>query len=265
VELTSKQDQLHAKLKSLKKVAVACSGGIDSSFLLKTSCDVLGKEKVLAVTAVTTLQPAEELEKLREIVGQIGCRLLTVKLNPYSWPEFVANPTDRCYLCKKKIYLRFLEETSELAFRKLADGTNRDDLDDYRPGLKALHELKIKTPLADAGLTKLEIRLLARAAGLPNWDLPSSSCLATRIPAGIEITRKLIERVYRCESFLHSFGFFGCRVRLAGEDAVLELMEGDLERLVSTSSHKKAVSDFFAKQGFHKILLNIEERPGVYV
>jgi len=264
VELKGKLAQLQARVKTLGKVAVACSGGIDSSFLLKFSYDTLGSGKVLAVHAGTTLQTAEDAENLQAVVHAIGCRLLVLEFDPYAWPEFVANPPERCYLCKKKIYQGFLKEIRTQGFKKLIDGTNLDDLSDYRPGLAALKELAVKTPLAQAGLTKDEIRAAGRMIGLANWDRPSSSCLATRISPGLEINRRLIELVHSCESLLHGFGFFGCRVRIGEKAAFVELTEGDLERFAASPSYRTAMVEHLAIQGIEKVFLSLSERPGVY-
>ena len=195
VALADKRKKLEAIISRESRAAVACSGGVDSTLLLQITHNVLGHENTIAVFAETPLLPPGEVEAAREVINFVGSRLLTVSLNPLVWPEFTENPQDRCYLCKKKIYQTFLEKMGELHFSILMDGTNLDDLSDFRPGLKALHELNVKTPLADAGLAKDEIRQLSKDLNLPNWDKYSSSCLATRVVTGQEINEEKIELI----------------------------------------------------------------------
>jgi len=223
---------------------VACSGGVDSTLLLKVTHDVLGHDNCIAVFAETPLLPPGEPDDTREVVNQVGSRLLTVSLNPLSWPEFLENPEDRCYLCKKKIYSIFLDKLGELDFSILMDGTNLDDLSDFRPGLKALNELHVKTPLADAGLTKNEIRQLSRNLKLPNWDKHSSSCLATRVVAGQHITLEKLELIRKCENFLQSLDFWGCRVRIADDSAIIEVQKEDIERFSQEAIRWKVLKKF---------------------
>ncbi len=202
VALADKRKKLEAIISRESRAAVACSGGVDSTLLLQVTHNVLGHENTIAVFAETPLLPPGEVEAAREVINFVGSRLLTVSLNPLVWPEFTENPQDRCYLCKKKIYQTFLEKMGELHFSILMDGTNLDDLSDFRPGLKALHELNVKTPLADAGLTKDEIRQLSKDLNLPNWNKHSSSCLATRVVTGQEINEEKLELIKKCENFL---------------------------------------------------------------
>ena len=262
VSLADKKKNLEEIIGRERQAAVACSGGVDSTLVLKVAHDVLGYENTVAVFADTPLLPAGESEAVREIVDKIGSRLLTVRLNPLSWPEFTVNPQERCYLCKKKIYQAFLEKLAEINFHTLMDGTNLEDLGDFRPGLKALDELKVKTPLADAGLIKKEIRKLSRKMDLPNWNKHSSSCLATRIATDEPISLKKLERIQKCENILQDFGFQGCRVRLSGDSAVIELLEKDMEEFIRHEKRMfilKKFNDF----GFKKIFLSMSSRKGI--
>jgi uncharacterized protein len=244
------------------RAAVACSGGVDSTFLLKTAHKVLGNNNIVAVFADTTLLPPDESRDIEELVKLIGCRLYTVNLDPLAWPELIANPVDRCYLCKKKIYTIFLEMLKEHDISVLMDGTNFDDLSDFRPGLKALEELGIKTPLADAGLGKAEIRQLSREEQLPNWNKPSSSCLATRIATDEIINRQKLAVIARCEEKLHSLGFWGCRVRLQEEVAVIELAEGDIERF-SQEPNRRDFLHFINDFNMKKVYIDLKSRERV--
>lgn len=262
VALADKKKKLEAIIRRENRVAVACSGGVDSTLLLKVAHDVLGHENSIAVFAETPLLPPGEAEAAREIIRHVGSRLLTVRLNPLAWPEFTENPLERCYLCKKKTYQTFLEKLKELHFSELMDGTNLDDLSDFRPGLKALDELKVKTPLAQAGLTKKEIRRLSREMNLTNWDKHSSSCLATRIATGQLITEEKLGLIEKCENFLHALDFSGCRVRIANDSAVIELLEEDIKRFAGTGARLsilKKFNDFNIK----KVFLDVRGRKSL--
>jgi len=262
VSLTDKKKKLKEIIGRENQVAVACSGGVDSTLLLKVTHDVLGHENTIAVFADTPLLPPGESESVSEVVGLIGSRLLTVSLNPLSWPEFTANPLERCYLCKKKIYQIFQEKLAEINFNVLMDGTNLEDLSDFRPGLKALDELKIKTPLADAGLTKKEIRQLSKELNLPNWDKHSSSCLATRIATDQQISLEKIDLIRRSENVLQDFGFMGCRVRISNDSAIIELLEDDIERFVQEATRQSVVKKF-NDSGIKKVFLSMAGRKGI--
>jgi uncharacterized protein len=260
--LADKKKKLEAIISRENRVAVACSGGVDSTLLLKVTHNVLGHENTIAVFAETPLLPPGETEAAREVISLIGSRLLTVSLNPLVWPEFVENPGERCYLCKKKIYQTFQEKLGELHFNILMDGTNLDDLSDFRPGLKVLHEFKIKTPLADAGLTKNEIRRLSKDLKLPNWNKHSSSCLATRVATGQHISEEKLELIRKCESFLQSFDFCGCRVRISDDSAIIELLEEDIKRFTVPETRRSILrkSNHF---NLMKVFLDVRGRKGI--
>ena len=260
--LAEKSRRLEEIILPLGRVAVACSGGVDSTFLLQSAHDILGHSNVVALFADTPLLPPGENRDIEDLVNHVGCRLVTVKLDPLAWPEFIANPQNRCYLCKKKIYSIFLERLTELDIAVLMDGTNLDDLDDYRPGLQALEELGIITPLADAGLTKQEIRQLSRQKNLPNWNKPSSSCLATRIATDEIINQRKMDIVAKCEAELHRLNFFGCRVRLRDDSAIIELAEGDFERFAGLQI-RQTVADFFNNFNIKKVYADVRARPPV--
>lgn len=244
VSLADKKKNLEEIIGQEARSAVACSGGVDSTLLLKVTHDVLGHENTIAVFADTPLLPPGESAAAREVVDLIGSRLLIVSFDPLSWPEFTANPLERCYLCKKKIYQTFLDKLAELNFNVLMDGTNLDDLGDFRPGLKALDELKIKKPLAEAGLTKKEIRQLSRDLNLPNWNKHSSSCLATRIATDQQISQEKLDLIRKCENFLHELHFFGCRVRISSDSVTIELLAEDIERFVQEETRQSILKKF---------------------
>lgn len=259
VSLDDKKKNLKEILGRESRVAVACSGGVDSTLLLKVAFDVLGPENTMAVFADTPLLPPGESEEARKAVSYVGSNLLTVSLDPLSWPEFTENPRERCYLCKKKIYETFREQLEALDFSILMDGTNLDDLSDHRPGLKALKELDVKTPLAEAGLTKDEVRQLSRDLNLPNWNKHSSSCLATRVATGQQINREKLELIKKCENFLQDLYFQGCRVRITGDSAIIELQHDDIVRFAQNSIRQQVLKKF-NDYGLEKVTLDMKGR-----
>ena len=260
--LADKKKKLEAIISRENRAAVACSGGVDSTLLLKVTYDVLGPENTIAVFAETPLLPPGEAEAAREVINLIGSRLVTVSLNPMIWPEFVENPLERCYLCKKKIYQTFQEKLEELHFTILMDGTNLDDLSDFRPGLKVLHELNIKKPLADVGLTKDEIRRLSKDLKLPNWNKHSSSCLATRVAAGQQISEEKLELVKKCEDFLQTLDFWGCRVRVSNDFVIIELLEEDIKRFAEKETRRSVLKKFYYFN-IMKVFLDVRGRKGI--
>jgi len=243
-------------------VAVACSGGVDSTLVLKISCDVLGCENITAIFVDTPLLPAGEKEAVRKIVENIGCRLHVVRLDPLAWPDFAANPKERCYLCKKRIYRILLEELAENNIHVLLDGTNLDDLSDSRPGLKALEELGVRKPLAEAGLSKKDVRGLSKDLGLPTWNKFSSSCLATRIEPTQKITPEKLDRVEQCEGFLQSLGYQGCRVRISNDSAVIELLEDDIYTFIHSSTRLQVIKKI-NDSGIESVSVSMTGRQGI--
>lgn len=243
-----------------KKVAVAFSGGVDSSFLLHAACATLGPSLVHAFHAQSELSPPLEAERVARIILERGCVFHPLAIAPLTWAEFAANGPDRCYHCKKRIYQTFLADPSFPMGAALFDGTNLDDLGQDRPGLKAVVELKVRTPLADLGFTKNEIRLLSREFFLSTWDVYSSSCLATRISQHEPITREKILLVARCEALLQEMGFMGVRVRLAGETATICVVEKDLSRIQNKRVFSAIKNDFLS-MGLYKVSVNQQGRP----
>jgi len=257
----SKYAGLKAMLARYGEVAVAFSGGVDSTFLLHAACFALGPARVHALHARTPLLAGEESERVRATAQALGCPLTILEVDPFSWPIFVANPPDRCYHCKRKLYRSFLQarDSSRLP---LLDGTNLDDLQEVRPGLAALAELGVLIPLAAAGLTKREIRLLSRELGLATWNACSASCLATRIPAGEPISREKIFLVARCEALLTALGFAGVRVRLSGQEATVAVLRPDLERIVKNDVIS-VIREGFARLGAGRVRIDPQGRPPV--
>jgi uncharacterized protein len=213
-------------------VLVAFSGGVDSSVLLTAARDALG-EAVLAVTAVSPTFPRQDLQYARIISSRLGARWIIVETDELNDPRFRANPPNRCYFCKAKLFSLFLNKAREEALPIVIEGTNADDLSDFRPGLAALRELGIRSPFLELGIGKREIRKLANNMGLDNWDKPSSACLASRIPYGEEITGERLNRIAETEALLGEMGFTQVRVRDHGSLARIELPAEDINRLLA--------------------------------
>jgi len=261
MRLFDKYDNLLTILSRYPDVSVAFSGGVDSTLLFKAGVEVFGSQTV-AFFADSILQKQKDVADTQLTAAAVGGVLRHIKITPLLWPEFSANPRDRCYQCKKKIYRVFMGflpgENSALL-----DGTNRDDLQEERPGHKAIVELGVKTPLVEADLSKEEIRRLAKKLGLPNWDRPSASCLATRIPAGTIINDSRIDLVRQCEEFLEGFGFAGCRAKFLDEAmkrVKIEVIERDMAKIGRPEIREKLFADL-DELGVEEIFVDLRSRP----
>ncbi|HPD15685.1 MAG TPA: ATP-dependent sacrificial sulfur transferase LarE [Planctomycetota bacterium] len=247
---------LRAALRQSRALAVAFSGGVDSSLLLKVAADELG-DRAVAITARGAIYPQQELDSAAELARALGVRHVFVDVEPLRLPEFVANPPDRCYHCKRAVFTLILQKARELGIEAVADGSNADDAADWRPGSRATAQLGVLSPLRDAGLTKAEIRDLSHRLGLPTADLPSRACLASRIPYGTPIRRQDLERVERAEAALEALGFTGLRVRHHGAVARLELRVADLPRAVAPDT-REAILAALKALGYRYVALDLE-------
>ncbi len=257
---------LRRLLRGFGRVGIAFSGGVDSSFLLRAAIDTLGAENVLALHARSCLLKKEEQEQAASWLERHGipaARLRLVELEPLMWVDFVRNQSDRCYICKRRIYLLFQTVLTAEGITVLLDGTNADDIQrgqEERPGLRAVAELAVQTPLATCNLSKAEIRELSRELGLDTWEQPANSCLATRISQGLEITIARLEQVAAMEQILMDFGFSGCRARLLQETVVcLQLRRQDMDDFCRSEIRNKLCS-LFKEQGMKKMFLDLDGR-----
>jgi uncharacterized protein len=229
MELYDKFNKLKNNLKSMEKVAVAFSGGVDSTFLLKTAHDVLGPN-VMAVTARSSTYPEREYAEAVGFIKGLGIKHITIISEELEIEGFSKNPANRCYYCKKELFSKIKELAAQNGISQIVDGSNLDDLGDYRPGLTALGELGISSPLREAGLTKEDIRKLSKEMGLPTWDKQPFACLASRFPYGHEITREKLGMVDRAEQFLLDLGLKQVRVRHHGDIARIEVSVNERNR-----------------------------------
>jgi uncharacterized protein len=252
--IETKSIELDSILKDLKSFVVAFSGGVDSSFLLHRA-KTLGKLKMMAVTIRTPYMSAREINEAVEFVGS---QEISHKIIDLEFPEIIRhNPTERCYLCKKTLFTKIAEFASENGFRYVIDGTNADDAGEFRPGLRALSELSVRSPIAEAGLTKNEIRELLRKEGLTLWNKPAMACLLTRIPYETEVSEGMLRMIEKAEDYLFEKGYPGIRVRLHGELARIECLPGYLNRIMNDPEREQIVANL-KEIGFRYISLDLE-------
>ncbi len=253
--LNSKYQTLLSVIKQYPSAAVAFSGGVDSTFLCKAVFDALDR-KSLAVTVISPLIPQREADLARKTAASIGILHKIITISELS-PAVAANPPDRCYYCKDIIFKRIITAAKEEGISVIFDGSNKDDLEDYRPGIRALRELEVVSPLQEAGFYKEEIRELSRQLGLETWDLPAYACLASRIPYNSVITGEKLSMVEQGEDYLHGLGFRQIRLRHHGEIARIEVARDEMNRLFNTE-----LMDQIAKKlkqiGFLYVCLELE-------
>jgi len=255
--LEKKKQQLEAILTELDSVLIAFSGGVDSTLLLKIALNTLGPKRVVALTATSPTYPRHEFDESVRLAKELGARQLVMESNELEIPGFADNPPLRCYHCKKELMQICLDKAKEMGCKQVIDGSNLDDLDDYRPGREASKELGIRSPLLEAGLTKEEVRQLSRELGLDTAEKQAFACLASRFPYGTQITAERLQQLDRCEGFLRDKGFRVFRVRYHGDCARIEVALDELTRIIDDEIRLELV-DTFKSAGFTYVSLDLQ-------
>ena len=254
-EQQNKYENLKEYLRSLGSVAVAFSSGVDSTFLLKTAHDVLG-DKCLAITAVSCSFPKRELEEARDFCEKEGIRQITVESEELEIEGFCQNPANRCYICKKELFQKIREIARREGMNAVAEGSNMDDNGDYRPGLQAVAELGVKSPLRHSELYKEDIRALSKDLGLPTWEKQSFACLSSRFVYGETISEKKLGMVDKAEQLLLDMGFHQVRVRIHGNIARIEVLPEEITKIVEEDNRTKIANQLKA-YGFDYVTLDL--------
>lgn len=253
--LDPKLDRLRRRLCRLGRLAIAYSGGVDSTLLLKVAVDTLGQEHVLAITADSPVSTAAERERAQALARALGVEHLVVPSSEFDEPDFVANRPDRCYVCKRLRFGQLRELAQARGFPHLADGTNLDDGAEYRPGMRAAAELGVLSPLREAGLSKEDIRQASRALGLPTAELPSFACLASRVPYGTPLTEETLRRIEAGEQVLAGLGLRQYRLRDHGDVARIEVPPEQIPILVEARGQVCAA---IKELGYRYVALDLE-------
>lgn len=243
-------------LTDMQSVLIAYSGGTDSTFLLKVAADVLGN-KAIAVTASSETYTPQELRDAKKNAEAIGAQHIIVYTDELDDPNFSSNPPDRCYYCKRELFTKLTELAKRHRLNTIIDGSTCDDEMDFRPGMRAVTEFGVKSPLQDAGFTKEDIRTLSKKMNLPTWDKPPLPCLSTRFPYGTQITKEKVMRVGRAEEFLAGFGIRQLRVRDHGNIARIEVLRADMP-LFLDEGISKLIAEKFKLLGYAYVALDVQ-------
>jgi uncharacterized protein len=255
--ITVKHARLTSILREMQSVVVAFSAGVDSTLVLKVALDALGADRVLAATGVSASLPRRELESVKQLGALLSAPIELIETEEVANPAYAANPANRCYYCKTELYTKLTALAKARGFDTVVNGVNTDDLGDWRPGLKAAREWDVRAPLVEAGLSKVDVRALAKELGLPNWEKPALACLSSRVPYGIPVTIGVLSQIERAEATLYDLGFRNFRVRHHQKLARIEVGPDDMPRLLDDSLRSQIVSAF-KQLGYIYITLDLQ-------
>lgn len=250
-----KLNKLKNLIKGYGSCLIAFSGGVDSSFLIRVASEVLPRDKILAVTAVSATYPPEELEFSKELAKALGIKHKIIRTNEFRNKNFVNNPVNRCYFCKKELFSELKKLAGKTRLKYVLDASNSSDKLDFRPGSLAKRELKVRSPLQETGFAKEDIRALSRKMGLPTWDKPSQACLASRIPYGMRISSLVLNKVNSAEQFLNRLGFRQARLRHYNGLCRIEVLKNDVPRLLNM---RNLVVDKMKELGYNYVTVDLE-------
>jgi len=256
-ELAAKAGRLVAILEEMGAVLVAYSGGVDSALVLKVAHEVLGAGRAAGCLAISPSIPPREISLAQQHAEEMGARLLLTRTNEMELANYTENSPQRCYFCKNTLFTELHEIARSEGFKYIADGFNLDDKGDYRPGMRAAKELEIRSPLAEAGFGKSDIRAFSKVLGLPTWNKPAAACLSSRIPYGTPVTVEALERIGKAEEFLQDMGFSGVRVRHYGDMARIEVPANQFNRFVEEDTRQKVSSGLHAV-GYAYVALDLD-------
>lgn len=255
LQAQTKYEQLRNILSKSEKALIAFSGGVDSTLIAKVAFDALGRERTLAVLAVSPSLSADEKREALALANEIGVRCLTIETQEVEDPEYAANPINRCYFCKAHVYTALARVAAEQKFEVIFDGFNADDSGEYRPGRKAGRELGVRSPLAEVGMSKDEIRELARHLGLSNWAKPPMACLSSRVEYGVAITRGVLSQVDRAEAAVRRLGFDDLRVRHHDKLARVEVDPRLIDRAIA---RRDEIVEAVKSAGYSYVTIDLE-------
>ena len=254
--LLQKRSDLVNILEQMRSVIVAYSGGVDSAFLAAVANEALWR-KALSVTAVSPSLAPSELDEATDLANRIGLNFMTIETNEIDRPDYQANNPDRCFFCKDELYTHLVRFAEEESFDSIVNGTNVDDLGDYRPGIEAAKQYGVRSPLVEAELTKDDIRALSRDMDLPTWDKPAQACLSSRIPYGTTVTVEALTKIAKAEQFLRSKGFKQLRVRHHETIARIEIEPSDFSAITSEPLRSE-INQEFKNIGYSYITLDLD-------